>query len=780
MISSRPCRLFQKGVPDMERYTTARRGTAWPIFLPGGWATIGRAIAVAATLLGTTPVVSARGVQQQGEAREPVEPNSPSEFMAILPSGESVQVYPCARNRATDAITKHCYLYLPPLTLERDSDGRVLASETPSGGVSIRMIGNSQHLTNGVHAWLADEDMLPDARRPGSAFVGPFPYHQIRVLDADHGPDVRWHAVALSTDEGSVAQEWITFVFTPLAGVSESPAEFIERLNDPDRLPSLRAVLSYGGRTVVVNSLSLTASMLRGTNFLVDLKGDGGRDLVTRNQARDLLLTYATYVTQITYTESPDQVTVNPGWLFDSLFKVVVISAEDFWADAQYLLRVGFSDKDLLPDTHRQMLVQTAWELLNEEDTHFSKAVSEYWRRGESKTEGSYEGSMPLVGSAKASFSRTAPRDDGGEAERLEKAEFLKSLESEDSLFEWDGEVIVPKDVVLYQLDEAQLDSETELASISVTTVRSTASLGYTIYNSPWMVSDVASLDFARLLWVADQGNVSAQTELGSRYENGRGGVRQDDSDAAYWSRRAAGEGEGNARAMTNLGVMYRQGRGVQKDDAEAARWFLPAAEHGNAIAQTNLGDHVHARSRGRAGRCRSRPLVPAGRRAGKRVRAMTDLGLLYAEGRGVRQDESEAVHWVRQAAEQGDARALAVLGVMYEHGLGVRQDDAEAVGLLLLAAEQGDADAQYQPRPSVQRTVAGCGRTMPKPPAGSSRPPNRENDLRAAAVSAYLYALKGLGVRQDDAEAARWYRRAAEQGIATGQYSLGLMYEDR
>ena len=34
-----------------------------------------------------------------------------------------------------------------------------------------------------------------------------------------------------------------------------------------------------------------------------------------------------------------------------------------------------------------------------------------------------------------------------------------------------------------------------------------------------------------------------------------------------------------------------------------------------------------------------------------------------------------------------------------------------------------------------------------------------------------------GYGVRQDYAEAFRWYRKAAEQGDVQAQYNLGLMY---
>ena len=33
--------------------------------------------------------------------------------------------------------------------------------------------------------------------------------------------------------------------------------------------------------------------------------------------------------------------------------------------------------------------------------------------------------------------------------------------------------------------------------------------------------------------------------------------------------------------------------------------------------------------------------------------------------------------------------------------------------------------------------------------------------------------------VTQDHAEAARWYRKAAEQGVAGSQFSLGFMYDN-
>ncbi|WP_406569303.1 tetratricopeptide repeat protein, partial [Aeromonas veronii] len=50
---------------------------------------------------------------------------------------------------------------------------------------------------------------------------------------------------------------------------------------------------------------------------------------------------------------------------------------------------------------------------------------------------------------------------------------------------------------------------------------------------------------------------------------------------------------------------------------------------------------------------------------------------------------------WYRKAAEQGDAMAQFNLGAMYEQGKGVAQDDKQAVAWYRKAAEQGYAMAQ-------------------------------------------------------------------------------------
>ena len=47
---------------------------------------------------------------------------------------------------------------------------------------------------------------------------------------------------------------------------------------------------------------------------------------------------------------------------------------------------------------------------------------------------------------------------------------------------------------------------------------------------------------------------------------------------------------QGDASAQFNLGLMYAKGKGVPQDAQEALKWWRKAAEQGNASAQSNLG----------------------------------------------------------------------------------------------------------------------------------------------------------------------------------------------
>ena len=74
---------------------------------------------------------------------------------------------------------------------------------------------------------------------------------------------------------------------------------------------------------------------------------------------------------------------------------------------------------------------------------------------------------------------------------------------------------------------------------------------------------------------------------------------------------------------------------------------------------------------------------------------AQINLGLMYASGIGVSEDDAEAVKWYRKAAEQGHASAQNNLGHKYVYGEGAPVDYVEAYAWFNIAAAQGHEDAE-------------------------------------------------------------------------------------
>jgi TPR repeat protein len=76
-------------------------------------------------------------------------------------------------------------------------------------------------------------------------------------------------------------------------------------------------------------------------------------------------------------------------------------------------------------------------------------------------------------------------------------------------------------------------------------------------------------------------------------------------------------------------------------------------------------------------------------------VYAQAIIGIMYAKGEGVPQNDAEAVKWYRLAADQGNAEAQLSLARMYETGRGVPQSDTDAATWYRRAADQGQPWAQ-------------------------------------------------------------------------------------
>jgi TPR repeat protein len=98
--------------------------------------------------------------------------------------------------------------------------------------------------------------------------------------------------------------------------------------------------------------------------------------------------------------------------------------------------------------------------------------------------------------------------------------------------------------------------------------------------HSPQAVPEAAQIQ-------ADRANADVQFGLGLRFANGKG-AGQDYAQAAIWYLKAAEQS--HCMAQFNLGMMYSKGQGVQQNDDTAVTWILKAANQGDAGAQFVLG----------------------------------------------------------------------------------------------------------------------------------------------------------------------------------------------
>jgi len=75
---------------------------------------------------------------------------------------------------------------------------------------------------------------------------------------------------------------------------------------------------------------------------------------------------------------------------------------------------------------------------------------------------------------------------------------------------------------------------------------------------------------------------------------------------------------------------------------------------------------------------------------------AQYNLGVIYATGEGVPENDALAVKWYRKAADQGDADAQYNLGVMHANGYGLPENNIRAYLWWSMAKTQGHKNAAH------------------------------------------------------------------------------------
>src|SRR5262245_27958254 len=162
---------------------------------------------------------------------------------------------------------------------------------------------------------------------------------------------------------------------------------------------------------------------------------------------------------------------------------------------------------------------------------------------------------------------------------------------------------------------------------------------------------------------LAQKNDPNAQFLLAMLYDSGNG-VAQDQSVAASWYRKAAGQE--HLLAQVFLGVLLYSGEGVKQDYAEAARWFRAPADGGNDQAQFYLGS-------------------------------------MYARGEGVEKDASRAIEWLTRSATQRNTRAMGMLATELFSRSRDEQDLVDAYVWSHLAADYDPVQAMTSARSVIE-----------------------------------------------------------------------------
>ncbi len=117
---------------------------------------------------------------------------------------------------------------------------------------------------------------------------------------------------------------------------------------------------------------------------------------------------------------------------------------------------------------------------------------------------------------------------------------------------------------------------------------------------------------------------------------------------------------------------------------------------------------------------------------------AAYEIGMRFAEGKGIAPNLDEAAKWYGRAAQAGVVPAVFRLGTFYEKGLSVKKDVDIARRYYAQAAERGSAKAMHN----------------------------------LAVLDA-----DGGGKGANYKSASIWFRKAADRGVADSQFNLGILY---
>ncbi|MBR5624709.1 SEL1-like repeat protein [bacterium] len=242
----------------------------------------------------------------------------------------------------------------------------------------------------------------------------------------------------------------------------------------------------------------------------------------------------------------------------------------------------------------------------------------------------------------------------------------------------------------------------------------------------------------ALYLKAAKQKDPEAIYKMSRLYKYGLGGLPKDNQTEIELVKQAADME--NIDAMVAMGDFYRFGYyAIQKNPAEAAIWFLKAAQKGSAEAKNYLGVMYENGECGESNNTQAFLFYKEAAESGNEA-AWYNVGLCYLNGKGTERNLTQGVYWIAKAANAGYASAQVRYAQCYYNGLGVPMNYNSAFYWYEKAAREGE-------------------------------------DITAMGSVGAMYE-NGWGVpRADYQKAAEWYAKAVQKGDPNSAYLLGNLY---
>ena len=268
------------------------------------------------------------------------------------------------------------------------------------------------------------------------------------------------------------------------------------------------------------------------------------------------------------------------------------------------------------------------------------------------------------------------------------------------------------------------------------------------------------------IMRAAELGESSACNFLSKSYMWGISGVEKDLETATNWARK--GIKFGSEASYSLLGRILVSNPSTEQEGIAA---WKRASILGDDFAQSALGWRYVVRGTSPEQQAEGIYWL---REAVKKnnLPAYYRLADFLREGKGVEKNLDEAFDLLHRGTKLGSAECQASLGVAYLFGDHVPLDKEKGHNLLHLSRLQGYAwgtyllGMTYENGDGVEKNfdkALECYREV------------ADEEPRAASRIGYLYLWRDEE-NQDFAAAARWFMKAAEQGVAEAQLHLGVM----